>query len=324
MNTKIKLIYIAGPSRSGSTLIAEQLALHTPAIHLGEFRRISSFAMERDGRVHDERINGDCACGKAVLRCEFWTEIERKSGLDLKATEFDANCSKFSRLAFRMSALVLGPRMTKALCRVFPGFGKQLRAAENCWRLFDVIIAISGSDVLIDSSKQTHQFYMLQVARPDEIVLIGLFRNLRAVVSSAVKRPQKLQYVGQAGRELRRIGNASDVSLIKTAANSWRLVTLQQLGALFRTPSHCRFFLRYEDFCKRPSYYITQVIERFDLQLLEKQSVTCHAIGGSPSRYASGFKVIAAQESWKQTWCLDRERALSFSAKILNSQLGYR
>lgn len=323
MSQSVKLVYIAGPSRSGSTLIAEQLATHARVFDLGEFRRISAFANEVEGRVHDISVNGNCACGSPVADCTFWTGIEQKSGVDFKTAVFDARVGTVARALFRTSALIFGPRTTKTLCRIIPSFAAQLDAAEACWKVFDAILSVTDAQALIDGSKQTHHFLMLYVARPESTALIGLFRGLRAVVSSAVKRPQKLQNLGPAGREVRKTGAASERALIRTASTSWRKVVLQQLLAFARMPSSGRAFVRYEDFCVAPDAHVDRLIRRFGIQQRETPPGQFHAIGGSPSRYTQGFATITLQETWKETWTKERETALPLSVRCLNRALGY-
>lgn len=326
MADKVKLLYVGGPSRSGSTLLANQISRVAAVVDMGEFRRISAFASEREDRVHDVGINGNCACGAPVDTCEFWANIEKRVGLDFKTTVFDARAGLIARICFRTSALILGSRATRSLSRVIPAFARQLEAAENCWKVFDTILLQTGVQVVIDGSKQMHQFLMLRVARPESTALVCIFRSLQAVTSSAIKRPQKLRHYGAAGRELRRTGDVADQTLIRVAATRWRKVILQQLSTLALMHANRKAFLRYEDFCDDPASHVARLVEHFDLKTtpVPFNHAHSHAIGGSPSRYSQGFEKIVLQDTWEHVWNDSRESALPISAKILNYFLGYK
>ena len=61
----MKVIYIVGDSRNGSTLLQHLLALQEGVMAVGEVRRLHEFAK-------DDAI---CACGQTLSRCPFWRGV---------------------------------------------------------------------------------------------------------------------------------------------------------------------------------------------------------------------------------------------------------
>lgn len=68
---KIKVLYIAGWGRSGSTILARILGQIEGFFHGGELRTIW-----KDGF----KPNGICGCGEKVFSCPVWTSIFAKLG----------------------------------------------------------------------------------------------------------------------------------------------------------------------------------------------------------------------------------------------------
>ena len=67
---KIKVIYISGSGRSGSTLLSLFLGKVLNGFPAGELRQIW-----HRGLLKNER----CACGKRFRKCDFWNEVIKEA-----------------------------------------------------------------------------------------------------------------------------------------------------------------------------------------------------------------------------------------------------
>ena len=67
---KVKVLFIAGPGRSGSTLLDMLLGQINGCYSTGELRFIWSRGFEQ---------NQLCGCGKPFRECEFWTEVVKEA-----------------------------------------------------------------------------------------------------------------------------------------------------------------------------------------------------------------------------------------------------
>lgn len=102
MSQKIPLIYIAGSSYSGSTLMDLLLGSHPAVESLGEAKKIPFVqASVRNG------IEARCNCGELVADCGFWQRV-LGDGDTFDDKDPRSNAELFSRaLAFRGRAAVL-------------------------------------------------------------------------------------------------------------------------------------------------------------------------------------------------------------------------
>ena len=79
---KINIIYLLGPGRSGTTLLATVLDNFSNICTLGEMHQFLE-------HLQDEK---ECSCGKKLERCPYWSDIisnlvEKDFELDYKITQ---------------------------------------------------------------------------------------------------------------------------------------------------------------------------------------------------------------------------------------------
>jgi len=164
----VKVIYIVGLGRSGSTLLDLQLDAHSAIRSLGGVRRMQG------------ALDGICACGAANLRaCAFWqgveAALERTLGKGLDGLELDAtNETAFSR--------------------------------DNT-ALFHAAADVAGVDWVVDSSKSVSRLKRLLEATDLEVVPIHIDRHPCGYTYSQRKRKRvsltpAFSYVGCSLRTL--------------------------------------------------------------------------------------------------------------------------
>lgn len=150
--TRIPLIYIAGSSHSGSTLIDLVLASHSLIESLGEAKKIPKVLQELKAGNHPRPL---CSCHAAISDCDFW-----KSVLQLDIPEF----ARVSRITLDSSA--------------------DLELARRA-------LAFRGKTILLDSSKNLGRLGFLAVETGFSTTCLHLTRDPRAVAYSAIRKQER-------------------------------------------------------------------------------------------------------------------------------------
>ena len=148
----MKVIYIAGLSHSGSTLLSLMLNAHPEIISVGELKDL-----RRAG------AGMPCGCGAPSLeQCDFWSSVEkvlrRRSGKSIK----DLDC--FRQYSIQRDSL-----------------------AENVF-LFQAIHEASGKRFVVDSSKRPGRLKYLLNLKGLEVYPVHLIRDARGQILSMLKR----------------------------------------------------------------------------------------------------------------------------------------
>lgn len=165
----LKVSYILGFERSGSTLLHDLLALNNDSIGVGESRHIC--------KQYLPKKNALCGCGEKFTECPFWNKVidkTREDGLDLKAIKI-----KDSRIhnlwKFNFYRLYLN-------------------------KLYHTISDLTERSQIVDSSKSIYQAILLNSMKNIEVQIYHTRKNPNAVYASLVKR--SLTHHGYAGYRL--------------------------------------------------------------------------------------------------------------------------
>lgn len=169
---RLKLVYVVGEVRSGSTLHGILLGAHPGIRTTGELCGLPHRFQETD-RV--------CSCLKPAKDCEFWSAVRAgcQGRVDLDALE--AGQDRFE--SYRSL-----PRTF--LYAVFRS--KELRAhARRAAEFFRVIAETAGADVVVDLSKRPVRGYVYSLCREEglDVYFLHVVRDSRAVVYSRMARP---------------------------------------------------------------------------------------------------------------------------------------
>lgn len=319
--TDFTVVYIAGASRSGSTLIEDYLARRFGGVACGELYRLSQFVKGDARRNQEDGAQETCACGAPVLECSFWRAVSDEMGLNLAETAFRSGLSLWQRAVFRLFVRFFGSRVTRWTAKLFPAFKRELEVGTNCLSVYRTISSVAKVHLIIDSSKQAHQYYVLKAVAPKNIRLITLLRDARAVAASMTKGPRSEVIASKMKARTGRSPAPENVA--EEAFRAWVLSTLNGLLAFAFTSRKRRALLYYEAFCEDPLEEMRHIKRRFSLTE-QNHAHESHAIGGSPSRHTAGFDVICADTSWREHTPIRNESFSVIFARLLNRLLGYR
>jgi hypothetical protein len=277
----LKVLFIGGYGRSGSTLLDRVLGQVPGFLSVGELRHVF-----QEGFVENRR----CGCGEPFLECDFWRAVTRRAFGELSAREVEAIAALKERVDQWWLLPLLGRRIgTRARRRDLDHYRRILR------RLYGAIAAESGAAVLIDSSKDVSHGYALRgLDGYLDLHVLHLVRDSRAVAWSWQRRKFNP-------------GNGADMNRYSLPRTSAEWVAINALTRLHR-PTGARYrTLRYADFAADPAAAVDRVLtflgEPDRPNPVRDRTVhlgTDHTAAGNPNRFRQGDVEIAPDEEWRQ------------------------
>jgi len=262
---KIKVLYIAGMGRSGSTLLARLLGELDGVLNVGEAARylFNTTMMSRDL---------PCGCGSKVSECAFWKDIVPKIDTDMQRF-----CTDFVRI--RRFPLLISPVKSPAVRE------KEKKLLSAIEALYVAVTEHSGCEVIIDSSKNPSNAYILSKVPNVELSVVHLVRDPRGVVSSSSRPKGYLQRRPPLKVALWWLAYNLPAELLRTCAERYWLV-------------------RYEDFVQYPKDIVGEiasqvrgkVVEANFLNGTQAQINLQHVLAGNPAKSTQGPLKIEAQK----------------------------
>jgi hypothetical protein len=278
---RIKVLFIGGYGRSGSTLLERVLAEVDGICAAGELRHVF-----REGYLE----NRLCGCGVPFRECPFWGRItdEAFGGMD----SFDA--AELLRVKDRVDRFWRIPQLAWNLG------SSEMRAelvayAGRLRSMYEAIASVSGSSVIVDSSKDVSHGYVLNaIGPPVEPYVCHLVRDSRACAHSWA-RPK---FNPGNGRKMQRYGPLR-------ASAEW--VAINALTRLQRRVNPRYHLLRYDELAASPESAIRRLLEligepRRALPLVAGRRLNGgvhHTVAGNPDRFRHGEIEIRADEAWR-------------------------
>lgn len=230
----IKVLFIVGCSRSGSTVMDAVLASHADAVGLGELQ-----SLPKAGWMGEDY----CGCGVHVHQCQFWTAVRERW-----SAETGAEAEDYLDLQRKVSRLRQLPRLLAPSLLRGAWFGpyRDLTTA-----LLRAIAREAGVSTLIDSSKNPVRAMALSRLPDIDLRLIHLVRDPRGVAASLMKswKPDPQRGIQQAIAGM----SAGQV------ARSWNLVNRFSEGVVRRTAKPRAIRIRYEDVLADPTKQLAAI-----------------------------------------------------------------
>ena len=268
---RIKLLFIAGSGRNGSTLLARLLGQIDGYQNIGEATQY----------LFNEKMIAQqipCGCDHPLSECEFWKEI-------ISDIEID-EIRPLSTSLMRMRQI---PRMISPIKS--PWFKKKMR---NLLRVMtDYLRAIqynSGYEMIVDASKNPAIAVILSRLSDVDLYVVHLVRDPRGYVSSWSKPKGYLNSFP-----------------VYTTTLWWLSYNL--FSELLRFSAKKYLLVRYEDFVQDPEKHlkkITQFVANKDVPIdfIEGSHARInsqHMLGSNPDKLSSGQLKIKDQK-WNLPW----------------------
>jgi hypothetical protein len=281
---RIKVLYITGWGRSGSTVLEKILGQLEGFFSGGELRYIW------DRGLIENRL---CGCGAPFTQCELWQQIlvEAFGGMD------KINAPEVARLRenlrTRHTWLGLLPAGKRLLCERTEQYMRMLE------KLYGAIKTRTGCRVIVDSSKFPSHGYVLGMIPAIDLYIVHLVRDARAVSFSWLKK--KISEL-----------NANRITYIRqhnSLRSSWLWSTWNMTAeTLWRNHRQRYLIVRYEDFIRRPRQVVEQILDLTHeratrLPFLNDHQVelgVTHTVAGNPNRFQNGVVELRLDEEWKE------------------------
>jgi hypothetical protein len=297
-------LYIAGWGRSGSTIVDNILGSYASVVSVGEL-----YFLWRRGLGQGRH----CGCGRPLPRCPFWGEVLDLAYRDdvLRAAETHDRQQRSVRIRHtrRLAHRALDPDAA--------------RYRDELGRVYAAITAVSGADLIVDSSKVPAGAAIAARIDGVDAYLLQMIRDPRAVAYSWM-RP-KLQPDRKVPTTMVR-HTAVDSGLSWVA---WNLL-IEDVARTGYRGRHLR--LRYEDFIDDPQAAIEAVLALVGLPPAGtpfRAPFTVHldgnhTVSGNPSRFSIGDVPLTPDNAWHREQSR-RDRLVSTATSLpLLRRYGYR
>ncbi len=298
MGSPIRILYIAGAARSGSTLLDRLLGSLPGFCTVGEARYFWEFRTRSDLR---------CGCGAPFRDCAFWAAVDRRLGMS------DGTLKRMAALEERADRR----RPLVATGLLHPN----AELAAGIERLYRAMAAELPGRVLVDASKSPAHGLALSRLPDLELRLVHLVRDPRALAHSWWKRrkPQTL--------ELAPGGTMPGRSPVR-AVLSWTLQNRLALEVARRVQPSTR--LRYEDLARDPETSLRRTLDALGFDAVDTSCVRatpftprlCHTVSGNPIRTDPRL-TIAPDLEWQRALGPGTRLGLGLLAAPLLWRFGY-
>jgi hypothetical protein len=299
----IKVLYIAGFERSGSTILNRVL---------GQIENFVAWGELRDIWEHGKIENRFCTCGAPYLNCKAWSNI-----LD---AEFD---NGLGLTPYHMLQLKRRTRATVLLKSLGPWGNSVFQRASTKYAieldsLYTSIQNKTNSQVIVDSTKASWYGSVLSELPNIDLYTVHVVRDPRGVYYSLQRRKEQGDSACQWYSPLH-------------AFLSW---SLKNVGVEFPLNISSQRYLRvrYEDFIAFSEASVKKVLKligesQSKLPFVRKSTVKMgldHIITGSPSScFDTGEVELRNDDKWKQDLSAKDEALVSTLTLPLLKKYGY-
>lgn len=282
----MRLVFVAGWMRSGTTLLAELLGSSPGALAVGELATMWT-ALERDD---------PCSCGQLVRSCPVWSvvaaEVTDRHDIGPRCTTGYADFDAVVRRVLRIRRLGSLRRLRRTDPGSFPADVRRL--VEVMQTVLRVIAGVTGCTVIVDSSKRPTALTVFGLIPEVDLTPIHLVRDPRGV---AFNESRERQWPGVKAHLAPPPRGALHSALSWVATS----VLCHLVGSRF--PGYR--LLRYERLTTQPRGTMAAVSHGLGLApppfvaADAVQLAPSHVVNGNPSRFESRLRKISPDERWR-------------------------
>lgn len=308
-----RVVFLGGMGRSGTTLLERLLGELPGVCSAGEMVHL----WQRG--IADAEL---CGCGKPLPVCPFWAEVGRAAfggwpGADVhRVAELRHSVDRARHIP-----LLAAPALPPALLRTLSEY------TGYFLRTYTAIAAVSGSRVVVDSSKHASLAFCLRWSRELDLRVVHVVRDSRAVAFSWTQRVIRPESAADPYMPTYPPARAA----LLWNANNGALQMLAHEGV----PT---LRVRYEDLVSAPAATLAKVADfagiaappAAALGFLGEDSGepwavlgTAHTASGNPMRFATGKIVIRSDDRWRTEMPLSHRRTVTALTLPLLARYGY-
>ncbi len=304
----LRVLYIGGCGRSGSTILDTLLGNHPGMESVGEACHIATNAWLREDTY--------CACGKVGRDCDFWRDVHRQWGRRVGTVNLAGYVEAAGEIDSRS-------RISVTQRQLVAGDSKHMDYVHLTVALLAAIRDVSGSEIVVDSSKAASRALALSMVDGVDLRLVHMVRDCRGVLWSSRKRFRKDHRAG--------IANDDGGKTVPFTMKIWTVANLVTDQLRRRMPREKSIRLRYEDLVAQPQVELRRIgdLAEMDLEPLiaavaSRQSMDVgHTIAGNRVRM-SGSVQLRPDVEWVEKLTWGEQAACWTLAGWLMKAYGYR
>jgi hypothetical protein len=305
----VKVLYIGGYGRSGSTLLVRLLGQLPGFNAVGEMWRIWEKCF-----IENEL----CGCGKPFRECSFWSSVVEEAfggfdGIDVA----EVNAIRRLLQSHAYLPVIAFPQLQT----------EQQRQNTKVYRevvrkLYLAIQHVSGCRVIIDSSKGPRYAMLLNEIPELDLRILHLARDSRAVVYSWQKKMVKPEVYWKT--------EYMDRPNPLSAALNWNFANL--LTQSFEKSRASYRFVRYEDLIESPQRWLAEIAkfageDGDTLYGLEGDGsvnlAVNHTAVGNPNRFRQGAIELHRDDEWRYRMPKIQKQLVTSLTLLLLQKYGY-
>lgn len=291
--SSVKVLYLLGSPRSGTTVISRLLGELDGFFLAGEVRKLWP--------VLARSPEHQCGCGARLTECPTWAKV---LGL-----VYDREPTRDPEAMLRRQWAAIGRQRhwLRALPLLLDSRGALPLAttahADVLTSVYMAISEVSGARVIVDSSKRSDQAALLRLLPDVSCYLLHVVRDPHGVLFSHYRRayprsPSSPHPIDAARRSAAWLADNASASLLR-----WR-----------HSPKYS-LLLNYDDFVTDPAGTLQQICQLLDetphhLPLDASRQTTLstsHTVHGNENRFITGSIAIRNDDAWRsQLHWLDR------------------
>lgn len=273
----MRVLYITGMMRCGSTMIGNVLNETDRTLHVGELHYLW-----RNG-ILGEGTNTSCGCGEPLTGCPLWSDVLAAEVTADRHVAAAVEAVQATRLRARHTparlAGSLGPLRTPADVRWVTGVTAELyRAAAGA----------AGAEVVVDSSKYPAEAAALLGRGDLDVRVLHVVRDARATTHSYRK-------------------DKSYVTRMSAARSTGYWTAVNAASDLLALAGRDRYLrVRHEDFSARPAEVLDEVMAFAGITGPNPVSAdgtvdlgVNHTVTGNPDRFHHGKVLIRDDGRWR-------------------------
>jgi hypothetical protein len=304
---RVRVLYVGGLGRSGSTLTDRLLGQISGCVSAGELVHLWN-----RGLIANER----CGCGEPFRSCPFWTEVGDRAFGGWRRVDAEG----VSRLQGEVDRNRYVPWLLVSAAAP-PGWRRKLeRYADMLSRVYRAVAEASRCDVVVDSSKHASTAALLRNVEGVDLRLVQLVRDPRGVAYSWAKLTDRPDVVG-GGATMARVG---------PARVSARWLSYNMIFGVLRARRPA-LLVRYEDLVRDPAGELRRIlglVDRADASLAflsdgRAELAVQHTVSGNPLRFRTGAVDIRADEEWRHAMSPGERRLVTTITAPLRAAYGY-
>jgi Sulfotransferase family len=281
--SRVKVVYLGGFGRSGSTLVERMLGSAPGWVNVGELVDLARSVARTDEL---------CGCGLPFSACPVWTEVGEVAFGGWTQDVLD-RLTRLQRSAARQRHLpgLLSSRRAPSDALT------ELRAAYT--RIYRAVAEVTGCEVVVDASKGPALGQALAGAPGIDLRMLNVVRDPRAVAWSWQRRVER-PHATTGTEQMWRIP-------AHRAAAQWSTLQLE-MAAIAGLGGVASARLHYEDFVADPGGTLVEAtaalgvpLSPSDLPAVDDGRVELgpsHGLAGNPARFRSGTLVLRRDDGW--------------------------